>query len=132
MLVLALGAIGYLYGTTDVAIDSIKFDLRKIGASIYQAHSKTGKWPSQIADLEGTEYLDMPYRRDGLAKGLFVIVWQRDLKTDPKQNRNRILAYSNGGLLARLGLIWACRGDLTVERVSSGELASELASRPQQ
>jgi len=131
LFVLVLGTIGFLYGTTDVARKSIQFDLRKIGESIYEAHSKTGKWPAKIADLEGTEYLNMPYRRDALEKGLFVIIWQQDLKSDPKQNRDRIVAYDNGSLFARLGWIWACSGDLTVGRVSSAKLASELASRPQ-
>jgi hypothetical protein len=45
------------------------------------------------------------------------VVWQNDLETSPEANAERILAYSNGGLLARLGWIWACRGDLRVERI---------------
>ena len=130
LLVVALGAFSYLYGTTDVAITSIKFDLRKIGESIYQAHSKTGKWPSQIADLEGTEYLNMPYRRDMLARRMFVIVWQPDLQTDPNQNRNRILAYDNGSLFSRLGWVWVCRGDLSIGRMSS-EDRRQLNRQPQ-
>jgi arylamine N-acetyltransferase len=58
LFVLVVGTIGFLYGTTDVARKSIQFDLRKIGESIYEAHSKTGKWPAKIADFEGTEYLE--------------------------------------------------------------------------
>jgi len=124
LVVLALGSIAFTVGTTDVARKSIQFDLRKIGESIYQARSRTGKWPEHIADLEGTEYLSMPYRKNMLEKGSFVILWQQDLNTDPSQNRNRILAYDNGSLFSRLGWIWACRGDLSIERIRSEDLRS--------
>lgn len=72
-------AAGFVYGQVSVATQSIQFDLRKIGESVYEAHSKSGKWPAQIADLEGTEYLGMPHRRALLEQGLFVVVWQKDL-----------------------------------------------------
>ncbi len=38
-------ALVFLYGQIDVATKSIEFDLRKIGESLYEARSKTGKWP---------------------------------------------------------------------------------------
>jgi hypothetical protein len=122
VIVVVCGALAFVYGQVGVATEQIKFDLRKIGESIYQAHSRTGKWPSQIADLEGTEYLSMPYRRDELERGLFVVVWQQDLDPNPVANRNRVLTYDNGSLLSRLGLVWACRGDLSMERISAKEL----------
>ena len=115
-------ALSFAYGTTSVAIQSIQFDLGKIGASIYEAHARTGRWPADIADLEGTEYLRMPYRRKVLQDGLFVVVWQQDLDADPAANRNRILAYDSGSLFSRLGLIWACRGDLQIERIGRDQL----------
>jgi hypothetical protein len=102
----------------------IQFDLRKIGESVYEAQSKTGKWPASIADLEGTEYLRMPYRREALDKGLFVVVWQQDLDVDPQVNKNRVLAYDNGSMFSRLGWVWVCRGDLRVERIGAEELHS--------
>jgi hypothetical protein len=37
-------------------------------------------------------------------------------------NRNRILAYDNGSAIARLGWIWACRGDLRIERISAHDV----------
>jgi hypothetical protein len=111
----------FTYGQLDVAIQSIRFDLRMIGESVYEAHSRTGRWPAQIADLEGTAYLRMPYRRSVLEREVFVVLWQQDLDPDPQANRHRVLAYSNGGLLARLGLVWVCRGDLRVERISAEE-----------
>jgi hypothetical protein len=108
---------------TSVAADSIRFDLTKIGQSIYEAHTRSGHWPSQVSDIEGTAYLRMPYRKAALEDGLFKVVWHTDLDTNPSLNRNRVLAYSNGGLLARVGLVWACYGDLRVERIGRRELA---------
>lgn len=118
----AVAALAFAYGQLEVARDSIRFDLQKIGSSIYEARSRTGKWPNRISDLDGTEYLRMPYRKGILESGVFVIVWHDDLDPNPAANRDRILAYSNGGLLARLGLIWACRGDLHVERIRRQDL----------
>jgi hypothetical protein len=121
VLAIVVAGIAFIYGTVDVATESIQFDLRKIGESIYEAHAKSGKWPMQIADLEGTEYLRMPYRRDILENGTFVIIWQQDLDPNPDANRNRILAYDNGGLLSRLWKVWACRGDLRIVKIGSEE-----------
>ena len=119
-----------MYGTTSVAIDSIKFDLRKIGESVYEAHSKTGRWPASIGDLEGTEYLQMFYRREGLERGLYIVDWQPDLEANPQANKNRILAYDNGSLFAKLGWVYACRGDLSVERLGSHEMHALRARAP--
>jgi hypothetical protein len=120
--VLVVVCLAFTYGTTDVAIKSIQFDLRKIGESVYEAHSKTGKWPAAITDLEGTEYLKMPYRREALDKGLFVIVWHQDLDVNPQGNKSRVLAYDNGSLFSRLGWVWACRGDLSIEKIGAAEV----------
>jgi hypothetical protein len=122
ILLIPLGAIGLIIGTSSVALDSIKFDLRKIGESVYEAHNRTGKWPTQIEDLDDTEYLRMPYRRDALQRGLFVVVWQQDLNAEPRANHDRILAYDNGSLFSRLGYVLACRGDLTIGRVDAETL----------
>jgi hypothetical protein len=43
----------FVYAEIDIATKSIQFDLRKIGASVYEARWKSGQWPAQIADLEG-------------------------------------------------------------------------------
>ena len=115
-------AIAFGYAQIDTAAKSIRFDLRKIGESVYEARSKSGKWPVQIADLEGTEYLSMPHRRTMLEEGLFVVVWQQDLDPNPEANRNRVLAYDNGSLLSRLGSVWVCRGDLRTERMGVEEM----------
>lgn len=121
MPVLALTSV---YGITDVAIDSIQFDLAKIGESIYEAHARDGRWPARISDLDGTVYLNMPYRRHALETGAFVAVWQHDLAPDPAANRDRVLAYDAGSLFARFGWVWACWGDLRIARVSAERIAA--------
>src|SRR5215475_11161517 len=121
VLAVVVAVIAFIYGTVDVANKSLQFDLKKIGESIYEAHAKSGKWPMQIADLEGTEYLNMPYRRGILENGSFVIVWQQDFDPNPDANSGRILAYANSGLLSRLGRVWACRGDLRIVKIGNGE-----------
>jgi hypothetical protein len=121
VLVFAAVAVVFVYAQVDIATKSIQFDLRKIGESVYEARSMSGKWPAQVSDLEGTTYLRMPYRRTMLDEGVLVVVWQQDLDPDPKANRDRILAYDDGSLLARLGRVWACRGDRRIERMSADE-----------
>jgi hypothetical protein len=130
-ILVALGVvITFGYGQWDVATESIKFDLQRIGESIYQAHGRSGKWPAQVSDLEGTVYLNMPYRRKVLDDDeLFQIIWHQDLDPKPAVNHDRILAYDKGSLMAALGSIWACRGDLAVERISS-EQAAALGAEP--
>jgi len=61
----------------------------------------------------------MPHRRHILEQGAFIVVWHQELNADPKANRDRILAYDNGSLFSRLGWVWACRGDLSVERIDA-------------
>ena len=115
-------AVAFVYAQVDIATKSIQFDLRKIGESVYEAHSKSGKWPAQIADLAETEYLKMPHRRIMLDEGAFVVVWQEDLEPTPAANANRVLAYDNSSLLSRFGRVWVCRGDLRIERISAKEI----------
>jgi hypothetical protein len=121
--------IAFVYAQVEIATRSIQFDLRKIGESVYEARSKSGKWPEQIADLSGTQYLKMPHRKTLLEEGQFVVVWEQDLDLKPEANRNRILAYDNGSLLSRFGRVWVCRGDLRVDRLRPGEVAPSNVRR---
>ena len=125
-ILVALGVgVAFAYGQWDVATDSVKFDLRRIGESIYEAHGRSGKWPARVSDLEGTVYLSMPYRRKTLDDNeLFQVIWHQDLDPSPAENQQRILAYDKGSLMAALGRIWACRGDLSIVRMSSDEAAA--------
>jgi hypothetical protein len=122
VVVIAVLAVAFVVTQVDIATKSIQFDLRKIGESVYEAHSKSGKWPARIADLEGTEYLKMPHRRTMLDKGVFVVVWREDLDPNPAANANRVLAYDNSSLLSRFGRVWVCRGDLRIERMGAKEM----------
>ena len=115
-------ALAFAAGQVTVARASIQFDLRAIGESIYEARASRGAWPTSVSDLEGTAYLEMPHRRELLEKRLFVVVWQPDLDPNVSANRHRILAYDNGSAIARMGWIWACRGDLRIERISSRDV----------
>jgi hypothetical protein len=124
ILAIAAVAVAFVYVQVDIATKSLQFDLRKIGESVYEAHSKSGKWPAEIADLEATEYLRMPYRKTMLEQGVFVVVWQQDLDPKPEANRDRVLAYENSSVLSRLGRIWACRGDLRIEQIGAEEVAA--------
>ena len=116
---------------TDMARQSIQLDLHFIGRSIYEAHQKNGRWPTRIADLDGTEYLNMPYRKGLLEEGNFVVVWQQDLAPKPAANRERVLAYDNRSLLSRFGNVWVVRGDLRVEHMDRDEL-NELLEATQE
>jgi len=124
VIVVIVAAVAFIYVQVGVVTQSIQFDLRKIGESVYEARARDGKWPARIADLEGTSYLMMPYRRDLLETETYVIVWPQNFDADPAANSSHILAYDNGSFLALLGRVWACRGDLKVEQLSGQDLAA--------
>jgi hypothetical protein len=114
-------------GIIAVANQAIQFDLEQIGSSIYGFHAKHGRWPGQLEDLRKTSLPQQrPYWEMEMRDGVFVVVWHKDLKPDPKDNADRILAYHNKGLLARLGHVWVCWGDLRTEYITSEELAARL------
>jgi hypothetical protein len=117
-------AAAFAYGQIEVATQSIQFDLRSIGKSIYEARARSGRWPTKVSDLEGTEYLQMPRRKTVLDERVYVIVWREDLDSRPEANADRILAYDNRSLLTRFGVVWACRGDLRIERLRPDEIAA--------
>ena len=65
-----------------------------------------------------------------LEEGVFAVVWQQDLDPNPHANGKRVLAYDNGSLLSRLGMVWVCRGDLRIERMGTEQLAALKARYP--
>jgi hypothetical protein len=98
-----------------------------IGASIYEYHALTGKWPARIDDLAKTSLpAQSPYWKYMLDDQQFVIVWDRTLKPDPKDNAGRILVYHNKGLIATQGQSWVCRGDLRTEYIKTEDLRAYL------
>jgi hypothetical protein len=121
----------FFSGTTDIAHESLKYELNAIGQSIYEYHAQTGQWPSSADDLERTSLsLRQRYWRPTLDNGSIVIVWHDELKPNPKDNGGVILAYHNRGLLAEMGRQWVCWGDLRTEYISSKRLKAVLNSEP--
>ena len=129
-LAVAIGPWVYDYFDLDsIPHTSIKLHLGFMGASVYEYHSRTGRWPSRIDDLGETSLPQKsPHWRQMLELGADVIVWQSDLKPDPKENAGVILAYHDKGLFCELGRKWVCWGDLRLEFLKTGELRKRLAA----
>lgn len=119
LLALITGGLAVAFVLAQLAIvkRSVEFDLSAIGRSLYEARTKNGIWPRQLADLEGTEYLRMPHRKAMLEDARYVIVRHDQLDPTPEANRDRILAYDNTTVLSRFGRVWVCRRNLRIEKV---------------
>ena len=125
--VLLLVAFADFYSLSDISNHAIRLHLRLIGSSIYEYHTKTGLWPTRVEDLAETSLpLQSPYWRVMIESGTNVVVWHDDLKPDPKDNADLILAYHNRGLLAWLGRQWVCWGDLRTEYITTRQLRAKL------
>lgn len=116
-------ATGVAIGQLRTVRSSVEFDLRTIGESVYEARAKSGTPPQRVADLEGTRYLTMPYRRKMLEEQRYVIVRHDTLDPRPAANPDRILAYDNTTILSRFGRVWVCRGDLRIVKVDRADVA---------
>lgn len=127
-LVLAAAGLAFAYAQLDVASQSIQFDLKMIGQSVYEARIRNGAWPARIEDLDGTQYLNLPHRRALLEQGVYSLVWHQDLNSNRESNGEKVLAYDNSSLLSRFGRVWVCRGNLRVEYMKAGELQALLRS----
>jgi len=93
----------------DVSNESIRPHLRLLGSSIDEYHDKTGYWLSQAEDLAQTSLPSRsPYWKVMLDSGTNIIVWHKDLKPNPAENADVVLAYHNRGLLASFGRQWIC------------------------
>jgi hypothetical protein len=122
-------ALLFFSGTTQVADESLKYELNALGQSIYEYHAATGQWPSRPDDLARTSLpLRLHYWRSGLENGSIVIVFHDNLKPDPRENSSVVLAYHNKGLRAWLGRQWVCWGDLRTEYISTTRLNAALNS----
>jgi len=89
---------------TDISHQTIQLHLRLIGASIYEYHTKTGRWPARLDDWAETSLpRESPHWKVMIESGADVMVWHDNLNSDPKDNAHLILAYHNKGLLAWLG-----------------------------
>ena len=116
-----------LSGLHDVAHESTQLHLHLIGSSIYEYHSRTGKWPTQIDDLVKTSLPPQsPHWKQKLDDEVDVIVWHKTLKPDPKDNAGHLLVYHNKGLISMRGKSWVCRGDLRTEYIETDDLRDYL------
>ena len=114
-------------GESDVAHEAVRLHLNFFGSSIYEYHAATGKWPTQIDDLEKTSLpVTSPYWRSWFVDDAMVIVWHKNLKPDPKDNVRHVLAYHDKGLIAEGGQKWVCWGDLRTEYIKTEDLRAYL------
>jgi hypothetical protein len=114
----------------DVLHEAIKLWVRLYGDAVYEYNATTGQWPVQIDDLARTSLPQrFPYWKQRLAQNTIVMVWNKDLKSDPNDNASLILAYHNKGLYAELGRVWVCWGDLRTEYIKREELQVKLQIR---
>ena len=118
---------GPFSGVSDVAHEAVRLHLNLIGTSIYEYHAITGKWPTQIDDLEKTPLpAKSPYWRSWFVNDAMVVVWHKNLRPDPKDNARHILIYHDKGLIAEGGHKWVCWGDLRTEYIKTGDLQAYL------
>jgi hypothetical protein len=118
---------GPFSGGEDVAHEAVRLHLGLYGSSIYEYHATTGKWPTQIDDLEKTSLpVKSPYWRSWFENDAMIIVWHKNLKPDPKDNARHILAYHDKGLIAEGGHKWVCWGDLRTEYLKTEDLRAYL------
>ena len=104
------------FDRSSISHTAIQDWLKWICASMYEYHSKTGRWPAGIDDLaETTLPARFPLWRE-TAKNI-VFLWPKDLQADPKENAGVILAYYNAGLISEMGRVWVCWGDLRTEYI---------------
>jgi hypothetical protein len=95
--------------------------LKLFGSAVYEYHSKTGHWPTKLDDLSQTS---LPARSPlwRQTANTIVFLWPQNLKPEPGENANMLLAYSKGGLFNRFGRVWACWGDFRTERIKPDEV----------
>lgn len=119
-------------GPTQVANESLQYQLKVIGESIYDYHTQTGRWPQNIDDLERTSLgAQLRHWKQALQSGSIVVVWHDRLSPKPAENRDKVLAYHNKGALAMMGSQWVCWGDLRTEYVDSKRLQAALGNGSQ-
>src|SRR6266545_4477390 len=70
-----------------------------------------------------------PYWRSLIDNGSVAVVWDNDLKPDPKDNASLVMTYNNAGLFSKLGRVWVCWGDLRTDYVKEEVLHSKVKSQ---
>ena len=110
--------------------EAIRLHLRLTASSIYEFHKATGRWPKVADDLASTSLAQTsPYWRTLIDNGSVAVVWDNDLKPDPKDNSSLVMTYNNAGLFSKLRRVWVCWGDLRTEYMKEELLRSQLKSQ---
>ncbi|HET8549447.1 MAG TPA: hypothetical protein VFL57_15650 [Bryobacteraceae bacterium] len=107
---------------------TIQVQLKLFGAAMYEYHAATGRWPASLDDLARTSLRQRSYVWRQTAS-TFVFLWPENLKADPKDNSDVLLAYDRGSLFSKLGRVWVCWGDLRTEHMRNRELRDRLAKQ---
>jgi len=120
----------HYFSRASIPHEAIQLHLRLTASSIYEFHKATGRWPKVADDLASTSLAQTsPYWRTLIDNGSVAVVWNSDLKPDPKDNASLLLTYNNAGLFSKLGRVWVCWGDLRTEYVKEEDLRSKLKSQ---
>lgn len=118
------------FSPNSIPHEAIRLHLRLTASSIYEFHKATGRWPAAADDLASTSLPQTsPYWRTLIDNRAITVVWNNDLKPDPKDNASVALAYHNAGLFSKLGRVWVCWGDLRTEYVKEEVLRAKLKSQ---
>jgi len=112
---------------SSVPHQAMQVQLKLFGAAMYEYHSATGRWPASLDDLERTSLPQRSYVWRQTAS-TFVFLWPKELKPDPNDNAEVLLAYVGGGLFNELGRVWVCWGDLRTEHMPERDLRARLAA----
>jgi hypothetical protein len=117
----------FIYNTTDLASQAIRYQLGVLGGCIYEFQAANGHRPVSPAHLARTSIsARYRYRQEELHSGRVVVIWPHDLKPGPRDNGHRILAYVTGGLISWFGRNWVLWGDLRTEYLSAEKLKAAL------
>lgn len=103
-MILLFGVVGLLwltrlvwdyYDPNSPANASMQVQLKMFGAAMYEYHSHAGRWPTNIDDLAQTSLPTQSHVWRQTADAI-VFLWPQELKPEPKDNANVLLAYSRG------------------------------------
>jgi hypothetical protein len=111
---------------SSVAHQAMQVQLKLFGSAMYEYHAATGRWPTGLDDLAETSLPKTIYVWRQTATTL-TFLWPKDLKPDPKDNADVLLAYTDVGLFNKLGRVWVCWGDLRTEHLPERDLRARLA-----
>jgi len=76
----------HYFSRASIPHETIRLHLRLTASSIYEFHKAMGRWPAAADDLASTSLPQTsPYWRTLIDNGSVAVVWDNDLKPDPKE-----------------------------------------------